>query len=511
MEQSPPPPAFSRLKHNLAAPAFKFVFAAALMALAFAATYTSSAEAFSELDFRQIVLLGAAVNAVLLIGPAFLPVPKALANAVLTLVTLASIATAYLIHTDLYLAGNKAVFILMCAGCGAGLFVAFQVIDQLRWGGAALPAAALLTLAVIAGGHLAGAPTPVSGDTANIRHVAFRETPNLYFVSFESMAPRPLLNKYLDLETTEFHDLFAAEFRRFPNFFANSARTTHSLNTILALDTDVYASQLSELQEKGSESKAFLFSGQNPSPLLAIIRENGYETTTIYVDNYLGKRKGPYVDHYITLEKNTVCHLLDPSIREWAFWRYCRFFDGKYDRDNRPTVEQITKVSANGGPQFVMAHLYVPGHVNTRTFRWGDTEQLEKFKARYVKQNAEAARYLELILQHLKANDPNAILLVYGDHGVLQSYELDYYDHPVFVVQDHYGILGGVYPPDTCAVWFDAAAAQGYMTILDAVHALLRCLSGGESALVEPREYARPGYGPGAWDANLNYKEFLYE
>ncbi len=489
----------------------KFVFAALLIALAFAVTYTSSAAAFSELDFRNILIFGGAVNIVLLLGALFLLRSKAIANASLSLVVLAGIATAYIIHTDLYLTENRAVFILLCAACGAGLFVAFQVIDELRWGGAVLSAAALLGLGIVVGPHLAGGADPIEGDTTNIRHVSFRETPNLYFVSFDAITPRSLLSKYLGVETTEFHDLFEANFRRFPNFFANSVRTIHSLSSLLALDVEVYSSQRRELKERGDNPNPFLFSGQNPSPLLGILHENGYETSSIYVDSYFGRYRGPYIDHYITFEENTICNLLDAGIRDLAFWGYCRFFDRSRKGGNMLTAEQITKVSANDGPQFVIAHLSVPNHVHTRLFQYDNAAHLEEYKANYIKRSKIAAGYLERIIRHLEEDDPNAILFVYGDHGPLMSNRHKFEENPEFVFQDHYGILGGVYPSDTCAAELDEASAQGYMTILDAVHAILRCLSGDESALIQPRKYTQPGHGPIPSNPKPEYKEFLYE
>ncbi len=493
-----PPPRFS-----------KFVFSALLIALAFTATYTSSAAAFSESDFRQIVLFGGAVNAVLLLGALLCLRSKLIANVALSLVVLAGVATAYIIHTDLYSTGNRAVLILLCAASAAGLLVAFQVMDEARWSGVALFAGALLGLGVIAGGTAPRTITPVEGDTTNIRDIFFRERPNLYFVSFDAIAPRALLDKYLNLETTEFHELFEANFRRFPNFFANSVPTVASLHTLLALDVDVFTSMRRELAERGDDNP-FLFSGQSPSPLLGILRKNGYETTSIYIDNYFGRHKGPYTDNYITFEKNIVCNLLDDGIRAWAFWGYCRFFDGSFDRDWRLVAEQITKVNVGDGPQFVITYIRSPGHT-PKSYRYDNADQLEKYKAYYTGNIKNTARYLELILRHLEENDPGAILFVFGDHGPYLSREIDLVEaNREFVTQDRYGILGGIYPRDTCAAYFDDVSAQGYMTILDAVHAILRCLSGGESAFIEPRAYTRPAYGIPE-DAKSNYKEVLYE
>ena len=491
--------------------AFKFVFATLLVAVAFAATYTSSAAAFSESDLRSILVLGGTVNTVLLLGTLFFLRSRGIANAVLSLIVLASVVTAYIIHTDLYLTGNGAVLIALCAGSGAGLFVAFRLIDELHWGGPALSAAALLGLGIIASGHPEAGDVPATVDTTYIRDISFRETPNLYFVSFDALAPRALLKKYLGLETTKFHDLFDNYFRRFPNFFANAVRTRHSLNTVLALDVDAYTAQRRELTARGADPDPRLFSGQNPSNLLAILHGNGYETTSIFMDNYFGDEKGQYINNYITILNNTVCNRLDASIRDFSFWGYCQF--GRADdwstaRDM--SAERITKVNADDKPQFVMAYLYTPGHTGL-SFRYDDAEQIEAFRRNYIIGSERAARYLDLIVRHLEENDPGAILLVFGDHGLFLSQGLQFEDNPEFVLQDHFGILGGVYPRDTCAGWFDEASSQGYMTILDAVHALLRCLSGGESPLIKPRKYTSPGYGPIPGHNKPYYEDFLYE
>ena len=511
--------------------AFKFAFATLVVAVAFAATYTSSTAAFSEFDLDAIPVLGGAVNTVLLLGALFLLRRKNVANAALSLIVLAGVGTAYIVHTDLYLAGNRALLALLCVMSWAGLFVAFRVVDELRWGGVALSGVALLGLGVIAGGHLAADGTPVSGDVSNIRQISFQQTPNLYFVSFDAMVPRSLLRKNLGVETTGFHDLVEDRMRRFSNFFSDAVNTKNSLYSVLALDVDVYASQRTELIKQGRDPDPFLFSGRNPSALLGILHRNGYETTSIYVNDYFGRRKGPYIDNYITIDRSTVCNLLDDSIRILSFWGYCRWFGGSFRGGHRLVVEAVTnyhidpetddwrwkqgltveaikKASANDGPQFVMAHLYVPGHVNS-SFRHGNVEQFEAYKSRNIRESETAALYLDAIIRHLEDNDPDAILLVYGDHGMFLSKGLEFEDDPTFVFQDNYGVLGAVYPRDACAVWFDEASAKGWITTLDAVHAMLRCLSGGESALVEPRKSRSTRYGP--VPRNSDYKEFLYE
>ena len=499
-----------------AAALFKLTFAALLIALAFASTYTSSASAFSDADLKDILALGGAVAVALLSGILFFARRRGLANAALALATLASVGTAHLVHTELYLGGNRVVLVLLSLAAGAALFVAFRIIDEQRWGGVVLSALALMGLMIVADNHRMDRDAPVSGDMTNIREISFQETPNLYFVSFDAIEPRALLNKHLQLDTTDFHDLFEERFRRFPNLFVDAFASKHSLYTILSLDPSVYASQRAALKAKGrNNSESYWFSGQNPSPLFGILRDNGYEITTIFENTHFGLKKEPYVDNYITPDKwHTVCDLLDPKIQGLSFWGYCSRIDleGRRwgDQFRHPTVASIMKVDVSGGPQFVMAHLNYPGHV-TRSYRHGDASQFSAYQARYLKRSNLAAGSLDAIVRHLEENDPGAILLVYGDHGTMASRGVKFADNPVFVVQANYGVLGGVYPRETCAAWFDEAeTAHNYMTALDAVLALLRCLSGGESALAQPRNRTI-SFGPAKGQDFSIFEEYLYE
>ena len=497
-----------------AAVLFKFTFAMLLIALAFVSTYTSSAAAFSDADLKGILALGGAVTAALLLGILFFLRRRWLANAALALATLASVGTAHVVHTELYLSGHWVILVLLSIAAGAALFVAFRIIDEQRWGGIALSAMTLFGLMIVADNHRMDRDGPVFGDATNIREISFQETPNLYFISFDAIVPRALLNKHLQLETTDFHDLFGERFRRFPNLFVDANSSKHSLYTILSLDPSVYASQRAASEERENDPDLLLFSGQNPSPLFTILRNNGYEITTIYANTYFGNKKGPYVDNYINIHEHTVCGLLDPKIRALSFWGHCSRIDLEGRRWDDPSVHRktapIMKVDVSGGPQFVMAYLKWPGHVN-RSYRHDNASQFSAYSAIYLGGNNFAARQLDAIVRHLEENDPGAILLVFGDHGTRVSMGVKYEDNPTFTVQANYGVLGGVYPREACAAWFDeAAAAQNHMTVLDAVHALLRCLSGGESALAKPRNRTI-FFGPARGQDTSIFDEHLYE
>ena len=234
--------------------------------------------------------------------------------------------TAYVAHTELFYPENRAALIGICGVGAFALFVAFSIVDERRWGGALLSAAALAAIGVIVGPALMGddnaaiEPPAWLGEGSSIRSIRFQETPNVYFVGFESLVPRVIMQKYMEIESTDIHDLFDSEARRFRNLFTNAFPTKNSFNTLLSLDDMVFM----EYRDESEDGDPGLFSGQRLSPLIEIMKENGYETTSIYYNLYFGYPKGPYIDNYfISGSARGICSLLDENVRSFGFWGYC--------------------------------------------------------------------------------------------------------------------------------------------------------------------------------------------
>ena len=522
----------------------------------------------------NVLTLGMVVSGVLLLSAQAIALrSKTAANAALASVTLVCVFTGYIAHTELFFPANRVAMLGICAVALFGLFVAFRVIDERRWGGPALSVAvpagivwpilpdlfqrlltpggtlsledpriwavligvcgtglailyttvryvdrshwggvALLSVTAVGVAAItwAGIREASPSDYANwtkhpeIQDVTFERTPNLYFVGFDSVVPESLLQKYLGVETTDFQRVFNSEMRRFRNLFASSVRTQYSFNTLMALSQDIFL----------AESRPNYYSGQQLSPLVYIMRENGYETTTIYNNFQFGHTKGPYIDYYsINIKSGAICALLDEEVRSWAFWGYCRITDPNWSRDETMPpgdflVRELISVKRDR-PQFVIAHIYLPGHTSG-SFRYDNLEDRERFAESYVQKSNEAASYLRQIIDHLEHNDPTAILFVFGDHGMWLSAGVQIDEDPTFYFQDRFGVLGGVYPRDRCGEYFDDVEAKGYTTTLDAVHSILGCLSGGQDALLEPRHDRFFGVGlPEEHD--YRYEEYLYE
>ena len=508
------------LRLRLVAGCAKTIALFSLLALSLGTTYAPSSNAFSDSDLLGILALGAAVNGGALLF-VLLPCAPWIANAWVSALAVFGIASSHAIHTDLLFTNPLLLWSLLGAA-GLASFVAFGAIDRSPSLGLTLVALVSTVTSLVAADHLLARddPPPALVDMPNVRDVTFERRRNVYFLSFDAMAPRVLLQKYMDLETTPFHELFAARFRRFENFFVNGINTTISLGLVAALDERWYTrASMAARDHTGNFSSLQLLSGHTESPLFRIFRNNDYETTFAYGDAFFGKTKGPFLDHYFVGGDSALCHLLDARIQIVAFWGHC--FLGRQRRLEsdvwQQVVDRLGEASFRNRPQFAMAHIYHPGHT-APGFRYSDEDHLRRYRAGYVRRSGIAAKLLMRLLAHLDANDPHAVLLVYGDHGPFLS-RRDVRDTPrvnglEFVVQDHYGVLGGVYPPDVCKKWFDQAQERRtYLTLLDAVHAVIECLSGGESALhVSPKDHPVGGWQgvvPDGW--NRTYAEFLYE
>ncbi len=399
--------------------------------------------------------------------------------------------------------------VALCICCAAGLYRMSRFVDLFHWGVfACLGAVFLIFVLVIWLGHFYGEGgdgyySDGWEDHPGVQSIIFQETPNLYFVGFDSITPETIMQKHMGIETTDFHRVMEEEMRRFRNLFANSVPTTSFYRTLMALDLDIFA----EHREATGSSPDY-FSGHDLSPLVWILRENGYETTSIYDNTFFGYRQGRGIDNYIINRKGTACPVLDPAIRSWVFWGYCW---NRVDQAGLPKgdflLRELTAVNSSK-PYFVIAHLGMPGH-SPKIFDYDNKDDRERFLERFEKDFNRAAVYLEQIVEHVKANDPNAILFVYGDHGAWLSRGRDIEEDPQFFLQDRFATLGGVYPPHRCTAEFDEAESKGYITSLDVVHAILECLSRGESPLLKPRNDRFWGRVPG--DHDYQYKDFLYE
>ena len=494
--------------------AVKIVFSLAVVALAFAMTYSAARHSFAAVDLVGISVLALTVNVILLASAAWFIRPRIIANAVMAGIVIAGLLTMHVVHTDIYRGTMATLIVLSCAAYVA-VFVGLHAVDDHPWAGVVLAVMALAGIGVAMFRPHFERLLALTIDQREIQEITFEQRPNVYLVGFDGMTPAALLERF-DVESTPFHDLMSSRFRVFRNFFTSNVMTVRAFNSLLALDENVlnrYAAAIPYLR---------LFAGTHDAPLFRLFRRNGYEITTLFVNQFFGSRGGPYIDNYITMSPEVVCGQLDVAIRDFSFYGYCtvgaRVAEllgarsvgsmevGSSASDHQRIVEHILQRSALERPQLVLAHIYYPGHANL-PFDMHNQDDMAAFSAWYIAGVDHAAELLTQIVYHLEAHDPNAILFVFGDHGPVLTQGKDPSDDMHFYITDRYATVGGVFPSHRCSSRLGPPANRGadYTTTLDAMHGILRCLSGGQSATnVERDDRVIVRY-------HLRYEDFLYE
>lgn len=352
----------------------------------------------------------------------------------------------------------------------------------------------------------------------------FQKKPNVYFISFDSLIPKALMAKYMGVDNNPYHDVLDKNFRKFRNVFADAVSTKRSLNALLALDPDYFR----ELESSGSGDHLGMYTGMAPSPLFEIFSQNGYTTNTLFNSRYFGPKKGEFLDNYWINRDVSVCDFLDRKTAAFSFFGYCRvnnpnvfnkpnvfnqFLSKFSEEEEKPDPVSFLLSSMQAGldknkPQLFVAYVYSPGHTKM-TYQTGNEKDLDEYKQKNAKNSEAAVQQITSIVSFLEKNDPEGILVLFGDHGPWLSRSVSLEEDPQFFIQDRYGVYGGIYPKKACKDHLQHDDSKQFTTISKLAWGVLGCLSNNKSSdLLE-----KPFFPIFKEKTNVRYKyeNFLYE
>ena len=488
-------------------------------ALFFALTYASGPDEFNTSDLYALGCLFPIVIGAQLLIAHFLIRSRFLQNLFLSGFATANILSVNLILNDAYTALPQFVWLLTVL---LAVFILFSIMNMMddypRMAKVITIIVASAVIGIVAeavvfsGKSLEATADPGKTSAKNIRLVDFKTRPNVYFIAFDALMPRVLVRKFLELETTPYHDFLDAHFRRFRNMFADKVATRRALNSLLAFDLDYFAR---------FGKKPGLFSGRIPSPLLEIFKHNGYTTNTLYQNPRFGKEKGPYVDNYFTERGYGVCEVLNEDFKYLTFLGYCqlrttKLFTSLLKRLNLSNdLNEIDFLLANlrsgldeGKPQMFLSYIFSPKHT-PKSFRWRKSETVDKYRQTYLRNSSTTAEYFEQLITFISREDPSAILYVFGDHGAFVSRGARMKDNDLALhIQGRYGVYGGIYPPDRCSESLSEPYTENFTTVMQGAHMIIRCLADGEDAFIAPINYRLGHFGTKSFH---RYEDYLYE
>lgn len=284
--------------------------------------------------------------------------------------------------------------------------------------------------------------------------VELKEKPNVHVVFIDAMIPEAIAKKYMGIDA-DYAGFLRDSSIVIKNAFSVHVPTMGSIMGFLRLDDDRF---------KGIG----YFSGTQLGPVYAIFKKNGYHITSGFSSKYFGP-KGDYIDHYnvnnqsFMLRATTMC--LDAEskfLKIRKFWDICRiknlekvakelrksalFKDGSVEKPLKsyawPT--SVRDVIVGDGkinrPRFTMHYIYTPiGHASN-TLDSSDKDAVSKYVKFFDSQARKLSDVLKALKEDVLKSDPNAIVMVSGDHGAYLSRSVKRDEDPAFFYQDRHAV-----------------------------------------------------------------------
>lgn len=341
---------------------------------------------------------------------------------------------------------------------------------------------------------------------ANVKSVRLVRKPNIYFLSFDAMAPESLARKYLEMESPPYVGVLRKHGAHIiPNMFSDVVPTKYALANILKMAPD----NVWDLDD--------VVTGNVPTPLRHILSENGYTTHFTFEGSFFGRHKGPYLDNYNYYTSYSACDFLEGDARRYGFFGFCAVREGltslgffvrpkgfdfaEYSYDLLKAVARGKKTT----PQFYMQHTLYPGH--TKLLYSGSPEDRAEFQKSFRERAKIAAEIMDRMLSEIRVSDPTAIIFVYGDHGAWVSRQVSFSQNGEFFVQDRHGVLGAIINGNACLPYLAPPEGEHFQTTARTVTNLIKCLAGGVSPLSNDVDY---GFGRQIKE-EMRFENYVYE
>jgi len=251
--------------------------------------------------------------------------------------------------------------------------------------------------------------------------------PNIYLLIYDAyVINETMLRHGIDNSVQEGY-LQGLGFTLYPHSYSIDQSSNGSMTRVLNASRDFYGNR-----RRGTSGDGVV---QN------LLKSFGYETYGIFWSDYFFQGIGSSYDYSFPVEYSFSNHkLLSKAILMGEFR-----FDVEFDQPNH---EQFIEYKRNifnitkDKPRFIYTHTHIPGHSQNS----GDClpNETELYQERLTNANKEMKEDLEAIIE----NDPDAIVIVAGDHGPYLTKncddtgnEYDISDITRLDIQDRYGIF----------------------------------------------------------------------
>ena len=343
----------------------------------------------------------------------------------------------------------------------------------------------------------------------------FKKTPNIYIFWVESLIPETIIKNHLNINDNSYiKTLKNNEYTVFDNNFSDDFATRESLNAVLNIDQAGW--------KKIRDTN--YFSGKSNSPLFNLLRFNKYKIITGYHDSHFGP-PGKHVDSYLTFRSlksdnkyfdklyTNFCQFKMPWYHFQVFG-YCDILKLSFKIDKNDILkskknfeENLFNIINSKEKKFAIFHIITHSHPNY------DTKDFTKEFTDNIKNNSIL---FERLANTIKKNDPNSLLIVFGDHGpnlmgfskeekfkefIMSSYDNEY---EKAVLMDKYATLGSIFDnKKLCVPWIEDLKKRTFTTNSMILNTVIKCLLDTENFIDRDLIYRL--------DKKFDYEELIYK
>ncbi|MEO8326023.1 MAG: YidC/Oxa1 family membrane protein insertase [Nitrospirota bacterium] len=286
-------------------------------------------------------------------------------------------------------------------------------------------------------------------EQAIYNQVKISQKSNVYYIVPDGYPNREALNKIYGINNTAFYSqLESLGFTIHPSAFSNYSHSMGSIGATFGMGHHYYRGKIgfNELLY----GRDFIVSEQNP--VVHIFKNNGYQVHFVHESEYM-LRRGCFVDSCsprFFLGKYLDVLIPKPVINSFAGLGRAR---GSQFGFKEIVLRHIDTIAADHRPHFTYIHATRPGH----GWFWHPTpEKWASWRKGYFKAIQYANDEVTNFVQHILTRDPNALIIINGDHG---AWGLGSYGGPIdeeilkdvpndLIALDHLGVLLAIRWPD---------------------------------------------------------------
>ncbi len=289
-------------------------------------------------------------------------------------------------------------------------------------------------------------------------------TRNVYLLGFDALISQPAYERLFrrDRKLPWLDVLRGQDFRVIEDAVSAGTDTRASFKAMLEMGQPVEVKRVETF-----------FSGATFNPTYDLFRNNGYKVQFMFKSNYLGGAGvSRTIDFLYPTEALGMCEFLPPkygliACRPGVIGFVKKTFDADASAEEMEAIlkDRIVDIGRSGQRWLSVTHFFTPAHTpGLGRYHYGDEGARKRFMLEYERNAGSAVMLMKEIVGHIRKHDPDAIMLIFGDHGALLTRGMEEGEsNAVYtaedVVLDRYGVTFAVFPADFCRDRFRAGYA----------------------------------------------------